>query len=162
MKKYTKEWVDFCEERNAPAEFKAIVPRGEKGRWWSLQVAWGCIARDPLLYSDFFMMKANDTTISETYRSMLRETSAWLVTPKALAQIHFHLNFSFTWWIPEMEYAQGFPQYMNSYPPGRKIPGLLAAEYSVRVVTSHLRLCAIDPATAVSYTHLTLPTTPYV
>jgi hypothetical protein len=147
MKKYTKEWVDFCEERNAPTEFKAIVPRGEKGRWWSLQVAWGCIARDPLLYSDFFMMKANDTTISETYRSMLRETSAWLVTPKALAQIHFHLNFSFTWWIPEMEYAQGFPQYMDSYPPGRKIPGLLAAEYSVRVVTSHLRLCAIDPAT---------------
>lgn len=147
LKKYTKEWVDFCEERNAPAEFKAIVPRGEKGRWWSLQVAWGCIARDPRLYSDFFMMKANDTTISETYRSMLRETSAWLVTPKALAQIHFHLNFSFAWWIPEMEYAQGFPQYMNSYPPGRKIPGLLAAEYSVRVVTSHLRLCTIDPAT---------------
>ena len=145
QKKYPKAWASFLERTSAGPEFGAIVPAGTKGRWWSLAVAWGCILRDPSLYSDFFMYMANDTTISDTFRSMLRETSAWLVTPKALADMQFQLCFILTWWVDEMKFAQGYPEWMNDYPEAEKTAGMRAAEYSVRVVTSHLDICSHDP-----------------
>eukprot|EP00617_Octactis_speculum_P001016 CAMPEP_0185790860 /NCGR_PEP_ID=MMETSP1174-20130828/158039_1 /TAXON_ID=35687 /ORGANISM="Dictyocha speculum, Strain CCMP1381" /LENGTH=1350 /DNA_ID=CAMNT_0028485721 /DNA_START=70 /DNA_END=4122 /DNA_ORIENTATION=+ len=145
QKKYAKHWASFLETTSAGPEFKAIVPSGSKGRWWSLAVAWGCILRDPGLYSNFFMQMANDTAISDTFRTMLKETSAWLVTPKALTDMQFQLCFILTYWAKEMNFAQEYPEWMNGYPDADKVTGMRAAEYSVRVVISHLHLCSQDP-----------------